>query len=134
MTDTRPPAAVTGVTPGVVDIATPPPAVTVSGARFADSGFGLPLVNVFRDAAFVGQVRATSGTGSAITVPLPGSLLAVGAGPLRLEVYNQTGASSYVLVGATTLTLVVNVSAAVPNEPEPAGGAPQEQATERRRA
>ena len=112
VTDSRP-LQVTGITPSSVDLATHPAIFTIDGQRFADNGFGRPVVNFVRDGALLGQARATSLVGSAtLTVPFPtnatslsGLAPGLSAGVVLVQVYNQTGPSSYLLIGSITLTV-----------------------------
>jgi hypothetical protein len=61
----------------------------------------------------VGQARGTGLTGSTtLTVQFPtsatsisGALPGLAAGAMQVQVYNQTGAGSWVLVGSITLTV-----------------------------
>src|SRR5206468_4583327 len=82
---------------------------------FINPGFGPPVVNFTRNGAVLGQARASAiGGSTSLTVPFPtnatslsGPLpgLSADATPVVVQVYNQTGASSYVLVGSTMLTV-----------------------------
>jgi hypothetical protein len=114
VSDTRPCAAcVTSINPGPIDLASPPSSFTIVGGGFANSGFGLPVVNFLLGGALLGQARAAALTGSTtLTVPFPtnatsliGPLPGLAAGAVQVQVYNQTGPSSYVLVGSVTLTV-----------------------------
>jgi hypothetical protein len=112
VTDSRP-HQVTGITPNAVDLATRPAIFTIDGQRFADNGFGRPVVNFVRDGAVLGQARATTLVGSTtLTVPFPtnttslsGPAPGLSAGVVLVQVYNQTGPGSYVLIGSITLTI-----------------------------
>src|SRR4030095_11587458 len=111
--DTRPPAQVASITPNLIDLASPPASFTIAGQRFAESGFGLPVANFLLGGVLVGQARATALTGStSLTVPFPtnatslsGPLPGLAAGTVQVQVYNQTGANSYALVGTVALTV-----------------------------
>src|SRR5206468_3851262 len=113
VTDSRPPAQVTGITPNPVDLTTPPATFAIDGQRFADTGFGRPVVNFTRNGAVLGQARAIAMSGStSLTVPFPtnatslnGPLPGLSVGAVLVQVYNQTGSSSYVLIGSITLTV-----------------------------
>jgi subtilisin family serine protease len=60
------------ITPGTVDLFTPPPEFTITGGGFADVGQGFPVINFVQDGVVVGQERATALTsGTSITVPFP---------------------------------------------------------------
>src|SRR5262249_33359790 len=106
-------AIVTGITPNAIDLVSPPTTFTITGQTFADRGLGLPVVNFIRNGTVLGQARATAIAGStSLTVPFPtnapsliGPLpgLSADAAPVNVQVYNQTGPSSYALVGSTTL-------------------------------
>jgi len=109
---TPPPPGVGSITPNPIDLAAPPPSFTVTGSGFTDSGFGLPVVNFYLGSSFVAQARASSGTGTSITVPYPtnatslsGPLPGLSAGNVTVKVYNQTGPSSWTLLGSTSLTV-----------------------------
>src|SRR5262249_36325050 len=54
VSDSRPPD-VTGITPSSIDLTTQPAIFTIDGQRFADNGFGRPVVNFVRDGAVLGQ-------------------------------------------------------------------------------
>jgi hypothetical protein len=113
--DSGPPARVTSITPDSFDLTKSLPTVfTIAGQRFADTGFGLPVVNFARSDRLVGQARANSLNGSTtLTVPFPTDSSRVNdplaglstAGAVLVQVYNQTGPSSYVLIGSITLTV-----------------------------
>jgi hypothetical protein len=111
--DSRPPAQVTSIIPDSLDLANSPTTFTITGQRFADSGFGLPVVNFTRAGLLLGQARANSLTGNTtLTVPFPtdasslnGHLLGLSAGTVLVQVYNQTGPSSYLLISSMTLTV-----------------------------
>ena len=95
--DTRPPPGVSSITPNPVDLASPPASFTITGSGFANLGFGLPVVNFVRNGTNLGQVRATSVTSTTLIVPFPttqgvfGTVPGLSAGPVKVDVYNQTG-------------------------------------------
>src|SRR5207249_1554202 len=99
--------------PSPIDLASPPAAFSVAGQGFANAGFGLPAVNFARGGVVLAQARATALTGgTALTVPFPTDATSLGgphsglsAGPVDVQVYNQTGASAYQLVRSTPLTV-----------------------------
>ena len=111
--DTRTPPSVNSITPNPVDLASPPTSFTITGSGFANLGFGLPVVNFMRNGIKLGQVRATSVTNTTVVVPFPttqgvfGTVPGLSAGPVTVNVYNQTAAgnSSWGLVGSTALTV-----------------------------
>jgi subtilisin family serine protease len=104
VTDTRPAPGVDAIAPSTVDPAAPPATFTVSGNGFANVGFGLPVVNFMRGGGFLGQSRATALTGTTIlTVPFPAGGLTPGV--VLAQVYTQTGASSFTLIGSVSLTV-----------------------------
>src|SRR5262245_1805924 len=112
VTDTRPAPGVSGVTPNLIDLASPPASFTVNGNGFANLGFGLPLANFTRNGAVIAQARATAMTATTLTVPFPTPATAVAqnlpglsAGPVILEIYVQTGPSGFSLLGSTSLTV-----------------------------
>jgi hypothetical protein len=110
VTDSRP-LQVTGSAPSSIDLATRPAIFTIDGQRFADNGFGRPVVNFVRDGALLGQARATTLVGSAtLTVPFPSDTTSLmgprrPAGAFLVQVYNQTGPGSYLLIGSITHTI-----------------------------
>jgi allophanate hydrolase subunit 1 len=112
VTDSRTPQ-VTGITPSSMDLTTRPATFTIEGERFADNGFGRPVVNFLRNGALLGQARATSLVGSTtLTVPFPtnatslsGPVPGVSAGTVLVQVYNQTGPGSYLLIGSLKLAV-----------------------------
>jgi subtilisin family serine protease len=101
------------VTPGTIDLATPPAAFTITGNGFATAGFGLPVVNFMRGGALIAQARATALNGeTSLTVPFPTSATSLtpgvpglSAGPVEVRVFLQTGPSSYTLLGTGPLTV-----------------------------
>jgi len=111
--DTRPPPGVSSITPNPVDLASPPASFTITGSGFANLGFGLPVVNFVRNGTNLGQVRVTSVTSTTLIVPFPttqgvfGTVPGLSAGPVKVDVYNQTGSgnNSWGLVGSTSLTV-----------------------------
>src|SRR5215831_12590672 len=126
--DTRPVPGVSGISPNPVDLALPPASFTITGNGFANLGFGLPAVNFMRNGARLAAVRATSVTNTTLVVPFPttqglwGAQPGLSAGPVTVDVYNQTGSgtSDWGLVGSTSLTVndtrpVPGVSGISPN-------------------
>ena len=112
-------AEVSSITPNPIDLASPPATFTIAGNGFANLGFGLPVVNFARNGLAIAQARATSTTGTTLTVPFPTNATSIGgprpglsAGPVTVEVYNQSGSSSFSLIGTTPLT--VNDTRAAP--------------------
>ncbi len=113
-------AEVSSITPNPIDLASPPATFTIAGNGFANLGFGLPVVNFARNGLAIAQARATSTTGTTLTVPFPTNATSIGgprpglsAGPVTVEVYNQSGSSSFSLIGTTPLT--VNDTRAAPS-------------------
>jgi hypothetical protein len=112
VTDSRPPQ-VTDIAPSSIDLATHPATFKIEGQRFADNGFGRPIVNFVRDGALLGQARAASLVGSTtLTVPFPtnntstsGPAPGLSAGAVLVQVYNQTGPGSSLLIGSITLAV-----------------------------
>src|SRR5262249_26368430 len=112
--DSRPPAQVNSITPNSIDLVAPPATFTIAGQRFADAGFGRPVANFTRNGVLLGQARATAlGDSTTLTVPFPtnatslsGPWPGLSAGdPVLVQVYNQTGPSSHLLIGSITLTV-----------------------------
>ena len=62
---------VDSITPDTVDVTAPPASFTVAGFGFADTGFGLTVANFVQNGVFLGQVRATAGNSTSITLPFP---------------------------------------------------------------
>ncbi len=125
VTDTR---GASGISPNPIDLATPPASFTITGTGFANLGFGLPMVNFVRGSTLIAQARATALTGStSLTVPFPTQATAItpnvpglSAGPVQAQVWQQTSASTFSLVGTGALTVndtrsAPGVSAIVPN-------------------
>jgi hypothetical protein len=111
--DTRPAPGVSSITPNPVDLASPPASFTITGSGFANLGFGLSVANFTRNGTLIAQARATSGNGTTLTLPYPtsatsisGPLPGLSAGPVTVQVYNQTGSNSWSLVGS--IPLMVN--------------------------
>lgn len=102
----------TAITPNAFSLATPPTSFTLTGGRFEDLGFGLPVVNFMRNGVALAQARASAKTASTLTVPYPTSATAIASGlpglsvgPVTVDVWLQTGASAYSLLGSTSLTV-----------------------------
>src|SRR5262249_57163590 len=97
-----------------MDLAMPRSSFTIVGGGFTNSGFGLPIANFLLGGVVLGQARATALSGSTTrTVPFPtnatsliGAVPGLSAGAVQVAVYNQTGPSSYALLGNVTLTVV----------------------------
>jgi subtilisin len=110
VTDTR---GVSGITPGTIDLASPPASFTITGNGFANAGFGLPVVNFVRDGTLIAQARATGLSGSTtLTVPYPTpatsltpNMPGLSAGTVQAQVWQQTGTNSFSLVGSVALTV-----------------------------
>ena len=110
--DTRPAPGVSSITPNPIDLASPPASFTITGGGFANLGFGLSVANFTRNGTLIAQARATSGNSTTLTVPFPttqgvfGPLPGLSAGPVTVQVYNQTGTTnSWSLLGSTPLTV-----------------------------
>ena len=111
--DTRPAPGVTGITPSTIDLAAPPGSFTITGGGFENFGFGLPVINFMRSGALLAQARATGVIGGAmLTVPFPTSatsltpnLPGLSAGAVDVQVWLQTAAGSYRLLGSAPLTV-----------------------------
>jgi hypothetical protein len=93
-------------------LASPPASFTITGNGFANLGFGLSVVNFNRNGTLLAQARASSGTSTTLTVPFPttqgvfGPLPGLSAGPIVVEVYNQTKKTNgWSLIGSTSLTV-----------------------------
>jgi len=113
VTDTRPAPGVSAIAPNAIDLATPPPSFTITGNRLADLGFGLPVVNFARNGILLAQARAIALTGGTIlTVPFPTAATALtpnlpglSAGSVLVQVFLQTGAGTYSLLGSVPLAV-----------------------------
>jgi subtilisin family serine protease len=110
--DTRPAPGVSSITPNPIDLASPPASFVITGGGFANLGFGLSVANFTRNGLVLAQARATSGNGTTLTVPFPTDATSIGgprpglsAGPVTVQVYNQTGSNTWSLVGSTLLTV-----------------------------
>jgi hypothetical protein len=122
--DTRPVAGVSGITPSTIDLASPPTTFTITGNGFTNVGFGLPVVNFMRGSTLIAQARATGLAGSTtLTVPFPTqatsltpNMPGLSAGTVQAQVWQQTGTSSFSLVGSAALTVTDTrgVSAIIP--------------------
>ena len=126
--NTTPPPGVSSITPGSIDLATPPASFSIAGNGFANQGFGLPVVNFTRGTTVLAQARATAMTGNtALTVPFPTAATAIApnlpglsAGSVQAQVYIQTGSVTYTLIGSVSLTItdtrvVAGVTAIAPS-------------------
>jgi subtilisin family serine protease len=108
--DTR---GVSGIAPNAIDLATPPATVTINGGGFANLGFGLPVVNFMRGTTLLAQARATALTGNTtLTVPFPTQATAItpnlpglSAGAVQAQVWQQTGSSTFTLIGSAGFTV-----------------------------
>jgi hypothetical protein len=117
--DTRPcPLCVTGISPSPIDLASAPPSFTIAGEGFSSSGFGLPVANFVSGGSVVAQARGLTGD-MTLTVPFPtsatslnGPLPGLAAGAVQVQVFNQMGAASWMLVGSVTLTVNATPSCA----------------------
>jgi hypothetical protein len=111
--DTRGVTGVSAITPNTIDLAAPPASFTITGAGFANNGFGLPVVNFSSGSTVLAQARATGLTGSTtLTVPFPTSATAIApnlpglsVGTVQVQVYLQTSATGYTLIGSVSLTI-----------------------------
>jgi subtilisin family serine protease len=108
-------AGVSGITPSSVDLASPPATFTITGNGFANSGFGLPVVNFMRGSTLIAQARATGLVGgTALTVPYPTqgtsltpNLPGLSVGPVTAQVWHQTSFTpTFMLIGTGALTVV----------------------------
>jgi hypothetical protein len=110
--DSRPGPGVSSITPNPVDLASPPASFTLTGAGVADFGYGLPVANFYRNGTLLAQARSSSGNSTTLTVPFPstkglfGTLPGLSAGPVTVDIINQTGKSkSWSVVGSIALTV-----------------------------
>ena len=110
--ETLTPPSVNSIAPNPIDLAVPPATFAVDGGGFANLGFGLPVVNFVRNGLAIAQARAMARTGTSLTVPFPTNATSLGgprpglsAGLVTVEVYNQTGANSFGLIGTAPLTV-----------------------------
>src|SRR5947208_2863155 len=94
-------------------LASAPASFSIGGQGLASGGFGLPVVNFTRGGMLLAQARATARTDSTtLTLPFPtnatslsGPLPGLSAGAVTVQVYNQTGENTYLLVGGVPLTV-----------------------------
>ena len=117
--DTSSPS-VSSIAANPIDLATPLTSFTITGGGFVNAGFGLSVVNFTRSGQVLAQARASSGTGTTLNIPFPGTtnifggaLPGLSAGLVTVQVYNQTGPNSWSLTGSTSLT--VNDTRSVPS-------------------
>jgi hypothetical protein len=111
--DSRPAPGVSAITPSTINLATPPTSFTITGGGFENLGFGLPIVNFARGGTLLAQARATGLSGStSLTVPFPTAATSLtpgvpglSPGPVQVQVWLQTGAGSYKLLGSVPLTV-----------------------------
>ena len=103
--NTTSPPSVNSITPSTFDLVAPPASFTIAGSGFANSGFGLPVANFTRNGTVIAQARATSGSSTSLTIPFPTDATALfpplpglSAGPVTVQVYNQTGSNGWSLV------------------------------------
>ena len=113
VTDSRPAPGVGAITPSTVDLAAPPPTLTITGGGFENTGFGLPVINFVRGGSLLAQSRAIALTPTSLTIPFPTpatsltpNLPGLSAGAVQVQVYAATGPSSYSLIGSVALTVV----------------------------
>jgi hypothetical protein len=100
------------ISPNPIDLASKPSHFTVTGNGFADLGFGLPVANFYSGNSIVAQARATAGDATSLTLPFPTDETSIGGprpgltdGIFQVKIFNQTGSSSWLLVGSTELTV-----------------------------
>jgi hypothetical protein len=74
-------------------------------------------VNFTRNGVAIAQARATSGTSTSLTVPFPttatsltGTVPGLSAGPVTVQVWNQTGPWSWSFGGSLSLTATQTVA------------------------
>src|SRR5262245_58100619 len=99
--------------PASIDLGAPPVTFTITGAGFANLGFGLPVVNFMNGTTLIAQARATALTGSTtLTVPFPTQATAItpsmpglSAGSVQAQIWQQTGSSTFSLVTTVALTI-----------------------------
>jgi hypothetical protein len=111
--DTRVVAGVSTIAPNTIDLTAPPASFTITGTGFVNNGFGLPVVNFSRGSTVLAQARATGLSGStSLTVPFPTAATAIApnlpglsAGAVQVQVYLQTSATGYTLIGSVSLSI-----------------------------
>src|SRR5262245_16630595 len=99
--------------PASIDRGATPVAFTITGAGFANLGFGLPVVNFMNGTTLIAQARATALTGSTtLTVPFPTQATAItpsmpglSAGPVQAQDWQQAGRGNFRLVTTGALTV-----------------------------
>ena len=111
ITQSAPSTSLTSINPSQVDLTSPPANFLVGGTGFTNFGFGLPIANFYLNGTLVGQVRASSGNITSLTLPFPttqgvyGPVPGLSVGDATVNIYNQTGASSFALVGGLPITI-----------------------------
>jgi len=82
----------------------------MTGKGFSNLGFGLPVVNFMRGNTLLAQARATALTSTTLTVPFPTAattltpnLPGLSAGTVQVQVWQQTGTSSFSPFGSAIL-------------------------------
>src|SRR5262249_42504282 len=99
-----------GSAPASVNVAVRPARFTITGTGFTNLGFRLPVVNFVRGTTLLAQARAIALTSTTLTVPFPTTattltpnLPGLSAGTVQVQVWQQTGASSFSPFGSATL-------------------------------
>jgi hypothetical protein len=113
ITDTRPAPGVSAIAPSTIDLAAPPATFTITGNGFVNAGFGLPVINFVRNGVLVAQARATALAGTTtLTLPFPSAATALSPalpglspGTVQAQVWSQTSAGSFALIGSVDLTV-----------------------------
>src|SRR5262249_42178921 len=125
--DKPPIPGVSSITPNPIDLASPPARFTITGGCFTNLGFALSIANFTLTLHDALPICATSGTSATLTVPFPTNATSIGgprpglsAGPVTVQVYNQTGSNSWSLVGSTSLTVNDTRGMAVAGKNRPA--------------
>src|SRR5207249_10727013 len=105
---------VSGITPGTIDLPSPPTTFTITGSGFANPAF-CPYAALFRsNGVLIAQARATGLSGSTtLTVPYPTpatsltpNMPGLSAGAVQAQVWQQTSSAlSFSLIGSATLTV-----------------------------
>ena len=122
-----PSTSVTSITPNQVDLASPPANFVVAGTGFTNFGFGLSVANFYRNGTLIAQARASSGNSTSLTVPFPTTqglyqtLPGLSVGNATVQIYNQTGNSTWSLVGSIAITIIqsapsTSVTSITPNQ------------------
>src|SRR5438552_3905572 len=95
-----------------IDLASPPPNLIVGCTLFTYFGFDLSVANILSLHDALPISRASSGTSTSLTVPFPTTqglfttLPGLSVGDATVQIYNQTGSSTWSLRWEEHMTIV----------------------------